>query len=231
MLGWHPVTNQRTHGTHQVLVEAAIILSCGSPSSPTEGLKMVVFSDKRHQTKHLGFYDFRQSINRRLGVYQAVGTDQSTFAVVSLGGKFGELQACGATCSHILPLPNSFAKSFAFRSKIEKEGLPRGSTPALGAGGPEFKSRRPVHSFQSDPSNFSASARHGESAWLRGRSHLKFIAFAKGGLHCAVLLASRINIGAHLKVESAPPRIHSSTAARTSRAFSPRNFFRLARPG
>ena len=36
-----------------------------------------------------------------------------------------------------------FSNSFVFKNKIEKEGLPRDITPALGAGGPEFKSRRP----------------------------------------------------------------------------------------
>ena len=36
-----------------------------------------------------------------------------------------------------------FSNSFIFKTEIEKEGLPRDRTPALGAGGPEFKSRRP----------------------------------------------------------------------------------------
>jgi len=36
-----------------------------------------------------------------------------------------------------------FANSFVFKNEIEKEGLPRDITPALGAGSPEFKSRRP----------------------------------------------------------------------------------------
>ena len=36
-----------------------------------------------------------------------------------------------------------FSNSFVFKTEIEKEGLPRGSTSGLGAGGPEFKSRRP----------------------------------------------------------------------------------------
>jgi len=36
-----------------------------------------------------------------------------------------------------------FSNSFIFKNEIEKEGLPRDITPALGAGGPEFKSRRP----------------------------------------------------------------------------------------
>jgi len=37
----------------------------------------------------------------------------------------------------------SFAKPFIFKVAIEKEGLPRGNPAGLGAGGPEFKSRRP----------------------------------------------------------------------------------------
>jgi hypothetical protein len=32
---------------------------------------------------------------------------------------------------------------FVFKNAIEKEGLPRDSTPDLGAGGPRFKSGRP----------------------------------------------------------------------------------------
>jgi hypothetical protein len=40
---------------------------------------------------------------------------------------------------------NFFSNSFVFKIKIEKEGLPRNRTPDLGAGGPEFKSRRPDH--------------------------------------------------------------------------------------
>ena len=36
-----------------------------------------------------------------------------------------------------------FSNSFVFKNKIEKEGLPRYSPAGLGAGGPEFKSRRP----------------------------------------------------------------------------------------
>ncbi len=35
------------------------------------------------------------------------------------------------------------ANSFIFKNKIEKEELPRDSPAGLGAGGPEFKSRRP----------------------------------------------------------------------------------------
>jgi hypothetical protein len=36
-----------------------------------------------------------------------------------------------------------FSNSFVFKSEIEKEGPPRDRMPDLGAGGPEFKSRRP----------------------------------------------------------------------------------------
>jgi hypothetical protein len=37
-----------------------------------------------------------------------------------------------------------FSNSFVFKNEIEKEGLPRDSTPDLGAGGPRFKSGRPT---------------------------------------------------------------------------------------
>jgi hypothetical protein len=40
-----------------------------------------------------------------------------------------------------------FSKSFVFKNEIEKEGLPRDFTPALGAGGPRFKSGRPDQSM------------------------------------------------------------------------------------
>ena len=36
-----------------------------------------------------------------------------------------------------------FSNSFVFKTTIEKEGLPRDSTPDLGAGGPRFKSATP----------------------------------------------------------------------------------------
>jgi len=39
----------------------------------------------------------------------------------------------------------NFSNSFVFKNEIEKEGLPRDITPALGAGGPRFKSGRPDH--------------------------------------------------------------------------------------
>jgi len=38
-----------------------------------------------------------------------------------------------------------FSNSFVLKTEIEKEGLPRDITPDLGAGVPEFESRRPDH--------------------------------------------------------------------------------------
>ena len=52
--------------------------------------------------------------------------------------------------SHIsvhLATTKYFSNSFVFKNEIEKEGLPGDITPALGAGGPEFKSRRPDQSI------------------------------------------------------------------------------------
>jgi hypothetical protein len=72
----------------------------------------------------------------RVRVLTHLGALGGTFARLSLWGKFGGLYACGATSPYIVPLPNSLAKPFVFRSKIEKEGLPRGSTPVLGAADP-----------------------------------------------------------------------------------------------
>jgi hypothetical protein len=40
-----------------------------------------------------------------------------------------------------------FPNSFIFKKKFEKEGLPRDSTPDLGAGGPRFKSGRPDQKY------------------------------------------------------------------------------------
>jgi len=50
----------------------------------------------------------RSAFDRRVGVYQEVGTDRRTFAVISLWGKFGGLHACAATFVYIVPLPNIF---------------------------------------------------------------------------------------------------------------------------
>src|SRR6267143_3883707 len=40
---------------------------------------------------------------------------------------------------------SSFSNSFVFKNEIEKKGLPRDITPALGAGGPRFQFGRPDH--------------------------------------------------------------------------------------
>src|SRR5580693_6024628 len=40
-----------------------------------------------------------------------------------------------------------FSNSFVFKTEIEKEGLPGDITPALGAGGPRFKSGRPDQNY------------------------------------------------------------------------------------
>ena len=61
---------------------------------------------------------------------------------------FAEGEIGGTPCmrSHILihVVTIKFCDNpFTFKNEIEKEGLPRDSTPDLGAGGPEFKSRRP----------------------------------------------------------------------------------------
>src|SRR5713226_5553643 len=40
-----------------------------------------------------------------------------------------------------------FSNSFVFKAEIEKEGLPGDITPALGAGGPEFKCGRPDQKY------------------------------------------------------------------------------------
>jgi hypothetical protein len=63
---------------------------------------------------------------------------------------FAEGEIGGTLCmrSHISVHPATtkyFSNSFIFKNKIEKEGLPRDSPAGLGAGGPEFKSRRPDH--------------------------------------------------------------------------------------
>jgi hypothetical protein len=58
----------------------------------------------------------------------------------------GEIGGTLRMWSHIsvhLATTKYFCISFIFKNKIEKEGLPRNSLAGLGAGGPEFKSRRP----------------------------------------------------------------------------------------
>ena len=94
-----------------------------------------------------------------------LGSRGHSFASSSLWGKFGGLYACGATFSYIVPLPKSSVKSIVLRSTIEKEGLPRDGTPALGAGGPRFKSGRPDQS----PQRFAASTAENLGFNLPGR--------------------------------------------------------------
>jgi hypothetical protein len=58
----------------------------------------------------------------------------------------GKIQGTPRMWSHISvhrATTKYFFNSFVFKTAIEKEGLPKDSTPDLGAGGPEFKSRRP----------------------------------------------------------------------------------------
>jgi hypothetical protein len=61
---------------------------------------------------------------------------------------FAEGEIGGTLCmrSHISvhrATTKYFSNSFICKNKIEKEGLPKDSPAGLGAGGPEFKSRRP----------------------------------------------------------------------------------------
>jgi hypothetical protein len=59
--------------------------------------------------------------NRMVGFYQEAGTDRSTFAVISLWGKFGGLFACGATFSYIVPLPNNFLTRLFSKTRLKRK--------------------------------------------------------------------------------------------------------------
>jgi hypothetical protein len=48
----------RTAVTASIKINMVVSLSVGSPSSPTERLKIAVFPGKRHQTRHLDFEFF-----------------------------------------------------------------------------------------------------------------------------------------------------------------------------
>src|SRR5216684_7954696 len=61
------------------------------------------------------------AVNRRLGVYQAAGTDQSSFAVISLWGKFGGLHTCAATFRYIVPLPNIFLTRLFSKLRLKRK--------------------------------------------------------------------------------------------------------------
>ena len=73
---------------------------------------------------------------------------ESSLLHIAIRLVFAEGEIGGTPCmrSHILVhgATTKFCDNpFIFKNEIEKEGLPRDSTPDLGAGGPEFKSRRP----------------------------------------------------------------------------------------
>ena len=74
----------------------------------------------------------------------------ATGVSISLFLAEGEIGGTPCMRSHISvhgPTTNYFSNSFVFKTETEKEGLPRDITPALGAGGPEFKSRRPDQKY------------------------------------------------------------------------------------
>ena len=71
----------------------------------------------------LRWLDLNQRLSGRepkVGFYQEVGTDRSTLAVVSLGG-FGGLNACGATCVYIMPLPNIFLTRLFSKTRLKRK--------------------------------------------------------------------------------------------------------------
>jgi hypothetical protein len=79
----------------------------------------------------------------------------------------GKIRGTSCMRSHISVHPATtkyFSNSFIFKTKIEKEGLPKGSPAGLGAGGLEFKSPRPDQYLQRvvdrgpEKSGFSATA-------------------------------------------------------------------------
>jgi hypothetical protein len=62
----------------------------------------------------------------------------------------GEIRGTLRMRSHILallPIIKFFAKSFVFKNDVARKGLPKRVPAGLGAGGPEFKSRRPDQLF------------------------------------------------------------------------------------
>jgi len=73
--------------------------------------------------------------------------DQTTaFTALRLLFAMGKIQGTPYMRSHVSVhrvTTKYFSNSFIFKSETEKEGLPRDITPALGAGGPRFKSGRP----------------------------------------------------------------------------------------
>jgi len=59
-----------------------------------------------------------------VGVYQEVGTDRSTFAVISLWGKFGGLHAWEATFPYIMPLPNILLTRLFSKARLKRKDFP-----------------------------------------------------------------------------------------------------------
>jgi hypothetical protein len=86
---------------------------------------------------------FRATLERalRIGAHTARAHFRLPFAM-------GKIQGTPCMRIHISvhrATVKYFSNSFVFKTEIEKEGLPRDSPAGLGAGGPEFKSRRPDH--------------------------------------------------------------------------------------
>ncbi len=79
-----------------------------------------------------------ERVNYRLG--------RNRSEMIRLIFAMGKIQGTLYMRSHILlhrATTKYFSNSFVFKTKIEKEGLPRGSPAGLGAGGLELKSPRP----------------------------------------------------------------------------------------
>ena len=74
------------------------------------------------------------------------GVQVVCFLSSSMGKIQGTLRMRRHICLHHAT-SKYFSNSFVFKHKIEKEGLPRDSPVALGAGGPRFKSGRPGQSL------------------------------------------------------------------------------------
>jgi len=53
--------------------------------------------------------------------YQEAETDRNTFAVISLWGKFGGLQACGGTFLYIVPLPNILLTRLFSKTRLKRK--------------------------------------------------------------------------------------------------------------
>jgi len=69
------------------------------------------------------------AVHNSEGSYQEVGTDRSTFAVISLWGKFGGPHACGGTLPHMVPLPNIFLTLFFSDQRLKRKDFPEVARP------------------------------------------------------------------------------------------------------